>query len=292
MHLNISRIVILLSLMVSLAACGATEETNPEPVPLGGEPNAPAPTATIAPLEDASAAAGATVAATAPAVASEAEPEEAEAPTPSPTPEIMVQALTNLNLRAGPGTSYPVVGSFPADSDLLLVGRNEDSSWLVVENKSGESVWVTGDTDLVATETEAMAGLPVIEAPLLSYDTTNVDVNNLLNLVPLVLHNPNNFTCASHAGINNIIPLAEGNVIGPHSGDFVHKDLGNVLFKYSNGTLSLIRENPIDRFEGGLESLPLDTALQMFQRREVVWNGRFGEWPARGVTGCDESAAP
>ena len=31
---------------------------------------------------------------------------------------------------------------------------------------------------------------------------------------------------ASHAGINNIIPLAEGNVIGPHSGDFVHKDLG------------------------------------------------------------------
>ena len=290
MKLKARSLAFLVSVGILLAACGATEEANPEPIPLSGEPNAPAPTATIAPLEDASA--EATAETTAPPVAGDDEAADASAPTPSPTPEIMVQALTNLNLRAGPGTSYPVVGSFAADSDLVLVGRNADGSWLVAENKSGEQVWLTGDADLVQRDAEAVAQLPVIEAPLLSYDTSNVDVNNLLNLTPLVLHNPNNFTCASHAGINNIVPLAEGNVIGPHSGDFVHTELGNVLFKYSNGTLSLIRENPIDRFEGGQESLPLDTALQLFQRREVVWNGQFGEWPARGVTGCDESAAP
>jgi hypothetical protein len=63
-----------------------------------------------------------------------------------------------------------------------------------------------------------------------------------------------------------------------------------VLFKYTNGSFVLIRDNPIARFEGDVESLPLDKALQMFENGEVVWTGGIGNWPGRGVPGCDYAA--
>jgi hypothetical protein len=108
------------------------------------------------------------------------------------------------------------------------------------------------------------------------------------------VYHADHFTCASHAGLNNLLPeVAEGNVIGPHAGDFAYADKeGNVLFKYTGGTFVLIRDNPIARFEGDLESLPLDKALQMFADGEVVWTGEPGRWPGRGVPGCDPTAKP
>jgi hypothetical protein len=87
--------------------------------------------------------------------------------------------------------------------------------------------------------------------------------------------------------------VADGNVIGPHSGDFALVGQGgNVLFEYSNGTLRLIRDNPIARFSGDQKYVSLERALKMFEEGDVVWTGSFGEWPARGVPGCDESAKP
>ncbi len=214
-------------------------------------------------------------------------------PPPTSLSPAKAQVLTNLNLRAGPGTNYAVVGSLPARAEVTVTGRNEESTWLLGIAEDGDRVWLTADPELVEADPQAVAALPVVEVPPLPYNANNVDVNNVLYMIPLVLHNPNSFTCASNGGLNNtIIRLAEGNVIGPHSGDFVHVELGNVLFKYTGGSWQLIRENPIARFDGGAESLPLAIALQMFERREIVWNGQFGDWPGRGVTGCDKSAGP
>jgi hypothetical protein len=113
-------------------------------------------------------------------------------------------------------------------------------------------------------------------------------VNNVLNLVPLVVHHQQNITCASHAGLNNLLPeVVAGNVLGPHAGDFVYKG-NNVLFRYENGTFLLIKENPTARFENGEEFLPLATAMQYFESGDLVWNGNFGD-TGRGVTGCDKS---
>lgn len=47
-----------------------------------------------------------------------------------------------LNLRAGPGVVYTIVGSLPAGSELTLAGRNERGAWLMVEVK-GRSGWVS-----------------------------------------------------------------------------------------------------------------------------------------------------
>lgn len=208
---------------------------------------------------------------------------------PTPTTEAAVSvsasASANLNLRGGPGTNYPVIGSLPAGSSVTVVGRNEDSSWLVIE-ADRSTAWLTSDADLVELGGGTLDSLPVVQAPILPYNVNNPQVAQLLNEIPLVLHNPSSFTCVSHAGINNLSALRAGNVIGPHAGDFVY-DNDNVLFKYQNGSLQLIKENPIARFDNGAESLPFDKAMQLVERGEMIWTGRLGESPGRGVTGCD-----
>ena len=224
--------------------------------------------------------------------------EEAEAtPAPGDTeaseaiPDVQAEALTNLNLREGPGTSYSVVGSLAANEQITVIGKNGDGSWLLAKTDNGKEVWLSGDPSLVSVDNGLVASLPTVDAPAPAYNASNPNVNEVLNMIPLVVHHGGTYTCASHAGINNLLPeVKEGNVIGPHANDFVWSDKGNVLFKVSGGSLVLIRDNEVARFDGGEESLPLGKALKMFETGEIVWNGEFGQSPARGVTGCDESA--
>jgi uncharacterized protein YraI len=208
-------------------------------------------------------------------------------------PTAKVRALTSINLREGPGTNYPTVGGVSAETEVTAIGRNEDGSWLLVETEAGQ-VWMTGSSQYVDIDAQAVTKLPVVEVSPPSYDASNPQVSRLLNQIPLVVHHSDRATCASHAGLNNILPsVADGNVIGPHSGDFAFVGQGgNVLFEYSNGGLQLIRDNPIARFVGDQKYLSLETALTMFEEGQIVWTGSLGDWPARGVTGCDESAKP
>ncbi|MEM7343569.1 MAG: SH3 domain-containing protein [Chloroflexota bacterium] len=214
------------------------------------------------------------------AVAEEAGAAEAEK-------HLKVRALDNLNLRAGPGTDYAVVGSLPADGTLDIVGRNSDSSWLAVKDENGQQVWITGDASLVEID-EGVANLPVVEAITPPYDANHPVVLQILAEVPLVVHHGGTFTCASHGGTQNLLPeVANGNVLGPHAGDFVWVDKGNVLFKMNSGSLELVNENSIARFENGEETLSFATAMQMVADGDIVWNGTLGQSPGRGVTGCD-----
>lgn len=214
-------------------------------------------------------------------------------PQSGASPTAQVRTLTSVNLREGPGTNYPTLGGLPADAELTAVGRNEAGSWLLVETETGQA-WMTGNSKYVEIDPEALAELPLVEASSPAYDASNVQVNQVLNQIPLVVYHADRFTCASHAGLNNLLPsVAEGNVIGPHSGDFAFVGQGgNVLFEYSGGTLRLIRDNPIARFNGDQKYLSLGTTLKMFEEGQIVWTGGFGAWPARGVPGCDESAKP
>jgi len=201
---------------------------------------------------------------------------------------VEVEALTNLNQRQGPGTNYGVVGNLPQGQTAVAVGRNADGSWLLIRTASGDEVWMAGGADFVKANGDIMS-LKVVQsaAAAAAFDSSSPMVNKLMNEIPLVVYNPNSFTCASHAGLNNMLPeVADGNVIGPHSGDFIYNG-NNVLFKKVNGSIVLINENSIARFEGGAESLPLDKAMQLFADGQIIWNGTIGDWPARGVTGCD-----
>ncbi len=49
-------------------------------------------------------------------------------PTATPTPVPLV-ASKNANLRAGPGTAFPKVGTVTAGDELEIIGQTEDGSW-------------------------------------------------------------------------------------------------------------------------------------------------------------------
>lgn len=72
------------------------------------------------------------------------------------------------NLRSGPGTEYPIVGSANAGDALDIVGQNSDGTWLALAN----STWIA--TFLV---NNVPADLPVVvpSAPPPTTDTTTPD---------------------------------------------------------------------------------------------------------------------
>ncbi|MGB3390205.1 MAG: SH3 domain-containing protein, partial [Pseudaminobacter sp.] len=83
-----------------------------------------------------------------------------------------VTATTDLNVRAGPGPQYPVVGVIGASQSTTLNGCLQDSKWCSVATQGGEG-WVyadylTGDfggTTVVLSERPATSEVTVVEAP-------------------------------------------------------------------------------------------------------------------------------
>ena len=84
---------------------------------------------------------------------------------PSPSPEITGPAVTVLvegaNLRAGPGTDFPVVGGLYQNEKAALLGRNQTGDWLQVQLPASLG-WIFAS--LVQT-TVPIAELPVIDPP-------------------------------------------------------------------------------------------------------------------------------
>jgi uncharacterized protein YraI len=67
---------------------------------------------------------------------------------------------TNVNMRTGPGTNFPIIRTLPATAFLTVTGTNADSSWFqVVFN--GEQGWVIARYLI----TSCVAGVPVIVTP-------------------------------------------------------------------------------------------------------------------------------
>jgi hypothetical protein len=70
-------------------------------------------------------------------------------PTPSPTPVVAVVRpgpAQGLNVRAGPGTEYPVLDVLPAGSRLTVVDRSTDGEWVeVCCVRGGEPGWVAAE---------------------------------------------------------------------------------------------------------------------------------------------------
>ncbi len=70
-------------------------------------------------------------------------PSNTPVPTATATAAAPFAAASKVvNLRAGPGTNYPVVGSMKAGDRYDITAQNQDGSWLEVCCVDGKSVWV------------------------------------------------------------------------------------------------------------------------------------------------------
>ena len=76
----------------------------------------------------------------------------------------VVQAET-LNLRAGPGTGHSVVATAKQGDELLVAGRNTDSTWLEVSVPNGQRGWVSAPLVQLSMATDQIVLASVIPTP-------------------------------------------------------------------------------------------------------------------------------
>lgn len=87
------------------------------------------------------------------------------AATPLPAPQTTT-ANRNANLRAGPGTTYPVVGGVQGGQSLTLVGRNADGSWVQLDSGQWIAAFLVGGTAATQpTPTPSTPGATATPAP-------------------------------------------------------------------------------------------------------------------------------
>ncbi|MEZ4863179.1 MAG: SH3 domain-containing protein [Caldilineaceae bacterium] len=107
-------------------------------------------------------------------------------PTATPDQGPAVKAASDINIRVGPGTDYPIAGALRVGEMADLTGKNADGSWWEIALSGGQSGWVyaplvetNGDTNAVAVAanippppptatpapTEPPAEAPPAEAP-------------------------------------------------------------------------------------------------------------------------------
>lgn len=83
-----------------------------------------------------------------------------------------VTATTDLNLRAGPGSQYPVIGVISAGQSTTVKGCIDQGKWCNV-NTGSEDAWAysdyltmdSGGTQIILTNRSADAGVAVVKAP-------------------------------------------------------------------------------------------------------------------------------
>jgi uncharacterized protein YraI len=86
--------------------------------------------------------------------------------------QTVATASTDLNVRAGPGPQYEVIGVIGVDQQATIMGCLEASAWCEVSYAGGEG-WAYSDyliaeydgAEAVVTERRVEIGVPVVEAP-------------------------------------------------------------------------------------------------------------------------------
>ena len=86
-------------------------------------------------------------------------PANVQNPTSTPVPEVVVGVVVvdTLNVREGPGTSYPIVRSLNVGEKFYILGEitnNTNNKWLLINPSEGAFGWVIGDQTYVTIQRE------------------------------------------------------------------------------------------------------------------------------------------
>jgi uncharacterized protein YraI len=110
-------------------------------------------------------------------------PSPTSAPPPTPTaaavggakPKLVVNTPL-VNLRAGPGTEFPIITLVERGQEFDIIGKNAAGDWWHICCHAGKPVWITSqfaDTDG-----------PVDQAPIINSATSEVASNNTVTTEP------------------------------------------------------------------------------------------------------------
>jgi uncharacterized protein YgiM (DUF1202 family) len=80
-------------------------------------------------------------------------------PTPIPEIEVGVVEVDLLNIREGPGTSFPILGSLAKGEKFYILGEvlnNTNNKWLLISPSEGSFGWVIGDQTYVTLQKEVV----------------------------------------------------------------------------------------------------------------------------------------
>jgi serine/threonine-protein kinase len=87
-------------------------------------------------------------------------------PSPTPTSTALPRVIVNArsaNIRTGPGTTYNVLTAVSKGSELAVIGRNADGTWLAVQMPGEEKTgWIA--VSVLQLDTLIVESLPIITA--------------------------------------------------------------------------------------------------------------------------------
>ncbi|MCB0198444.1 MAG: SH3 domain-containing protein [Anaerolineae bacterium] len=69
-------------------------------------------------------------------------PEPSDTPTETPVPQPVVVVDSQMNVRGGPGTSYPILDQVQAGDELVVSARSQDGEWWQVILTNGSEGWL------------------------------------------------------------------------------------------------------------------------------------------------------
>jgi uncharacterized protein YraI len=146
----------------AIAPVEASPTVEPSPVP-------PTVAPTEAPIE-ATATASQVSATSTPAPSNTPRPPTAT-PTELPVLTGVVDAQQTINVRGGPGTENAVVTTLEPGTEVRVLGRNSDGSWINIQLDDGTEGWVSAEL-LEIQEPQSSGDKPSIRARVLAQDAT------------------------------------------------------------------------------------------------------------------------
>lgn len=83
---------------------------------------------------------------------------------PELTGPVAIVAIETLNMRSGPGVSYPRVGVVSEGDQLTITGRDRTCSWIQFQTPTGVMAWVSSGAQFVRINGEC-ADVSVVQPP-------------------------------------------------------------------------------------------------------------------------------
>lgn len=144
-------------------ACQPSPTATPTAAPVPLDTNTPFPTATLEPTDT--------------ATPTEAPPTATLPPSATPLPPIATTRII-VNVRAGPGAGFPLIGKLQRGVSQEILGKSEDSKWweIAFEGKMG---WIAADFTDVKGGTSGVQVIAVAKPPTATPLPTGVVIARL-----------------------------------------------------------------------------------------------------------------